>query len=152
MPAEIQQTLARLLETPAAALRRDASLDLDDLRSRFAYPEPLPAPAPPPDAPLPPVVPDAPHEDDARYAVTLSTMDRLLSGRRRRKQDAALNRFERDRKAWSEDRANALAHFELAQKRHARLLAEQDAAYEAALDAWRDGFVHHLRQLEARAA
>lgn len=109
----------------------------------------LPFPTPPAAQPVPekPDHGQPPREDDPKYDVELSTLDKLLSSRRIKKQQAALNRFEKDRKAWNEDKAYATGIYEQAKKRHTEQAAEQDAAYREAVAEWKSAFESYLRDL-----
>ncbi len=149
--ADVRHTLALLETTPATALASDDAIDLHALKERFGFPAAVPLLPPLPPAPQPPVVPAAPREDDPRYEAVLTTMDRLFSARRIKKQQAALDRFERDRKAWGENRTNALAHFEMARKRHAREVEALQTSYASALDEWRLAFAAYLHAMGGAA-
>ena len=97
-----------------------------------------------PKVPKAPVIPPAPHEDDASYGVELGAMDKLLPSRRRKKENAALQRFERDRKRWNDNRLNALAHYEFAKKNYAKNIELLSEEYAAALKEWRQAFASYL--------
>ena len=81
-----------------------------------------------------------------------STLDKLLSSRRIKKQDAALKRFEKDRKAWNEDRDYALGIYEKAKAQHDETVTQLEATYEAALGQWKNDFEAYLSTLAHRAA
>lgn len=149
---DARHILQMLEETPATRLADGDPLELAVLQKQFGFAHPLPAHPTLPAEPQAPAIPPPPHEDDRKYTVELTTLDRFISSRRVRKQQAALNRFERDRKAWAEDRTNALAHYEMARKRHAREVESLHAEYEMMLEAWKEAFVTHLRTFSKTAA
>lgn len=134
-------TVEQLLE----ALETDAALDWDALQQEWGYTAPQPQRPELPATPVAPKIPAAPSENDPKYDVTLSTMDKFLSSRRIKKQQQAINRFEKDRKRWEEDRLNAEAMFTFQKKNHAQAVAQIEAEYTTALTDWKRNFAEHLR-------
>ena len=152
MKQEAQQTLDKLSNTSVKALANGGLHEWAALGDRLGFPTVLPAK---PDLPPAPQEPDhgaPPREDDPQYAVELSTLDKLLSSRRIKKQDAALRRFEKDRKAWNEDRDYALGIYQKAKDQHGETVAQLEANYEAALSQWKNDFETYLTTLAHRAA
>lgn len=149
---EAQQALDKLSNTPVKTLTGP------DLQGWAVLGERLGFSTPPPERPSLPPTPEEPapvklpREDDPKYDVQLSTLDKLLSARRIKKQDAALKRFEKDRKAWNEDRDYARGIYEQATKKHQADIKTLEATYEAALDQWKRDFEAYLGSLVQRAA
>ncbi len=152
MKQEAQQALDKLSNTSVKTLANGALQEWATLSDRLGFATALPAK---PDLPPTPQEPDhgkPPREDDPKYAVELSALDKLLSSRRIKKQDAALRRFEKDRKAWNENRDYALGIYERARQQHGETVAELEADYEAALGQWKNDFEVYLATLAQQAA
>jgi hypothetical protein len=152
MKQEAQQALEQLAALSAQTLTDDDLQAWAALGSRLGFPTPLPEKPALPVAPQKPDQGAPPREDDPKYGVELSMLDKLLSSRRIKKQDAALKRFEKDRKAWNENRDYARGIYEKAENKHRVSVAELEAAYQAALDQWKDDFETYLTTLAYRAA
>ena len=152
MKQEAQETLDKLSNISVKALASNGLQEWAALGDRLGFPTVLPKKPALPPPPQEPDLGDPPREDDPKYTVELSTLDKLLSSRRIKKQDAALRRFEKDRKAWNEDRNYALGIFERAQQEHTETVATLEANYEAALGQWKDDFETYLTTLAHRAA
>jgi hypothetical protein len=149
---EAQQALNKLSNTSVKTLTDHDLQEWAVLGERLGFSTALPERPSLPPTPEEPVLTTPPREDDPKYDVQLSTLDKLLSSRRIKKQDAALKRFEKDRKAWNEDRDYARGIYEQATKKHQAELKTLEAAYEAALDQWKRDFEAHLGSLVQRAA
>ena len=152
MKQEAQETLDKLSNTSVKALAGNGLQEWATLVDRLGFPTVLPEKPTLPPAPQEPHFGDPPREDDPKYAVELSTLDKLLSSRRIKKQDAALRRFEKDRKAWNEDRDYALGIYEKAKHQYSETVAHLETSYEAALGQWKDDFEAYLATLAHRAA
>lgn len=133
------------VEDLLATLETDAALDWDVLQKEWGYAEPQPQRPELPAVPVAPKIPTAPTENDPKYEVTLGTMDKLFSSRRIKKQQQAINRFEKDRKRWEENRLNAEAMFTFQKKNHAQAVAQLEADYNAAFMGWKRNFATFLR-------
>ena len=149
---EAQQALDKLSNTSARALMNNGLQDWVALGERLGFATALPERPVAPPAPKEPAATEPPREDDPKYAVELTGLDKLLASRRIKKQDAALKRFEKDRKAWNENRDYALGLYERAKKQHLETLKESEAAYEATLNQWKRDFEAYLGALVQRAA
>lgn len=149
---EAQRALDNLSNTTAQALMNNGLHDWAALGERLGFSTTLPEKPVAPPAPQEPAATEPPREDDPQYAVELSTLDKLLSSRRIKKQDAALRRFEKDRKAWNENRDYALGIYERARQQYDEALKESEAAYEAALEQWKRDFEAFLGTLTQRTA
>lgn len=123
----------------------NGAVDWAALQAHWGYQVAQPERPELPAQPQPPVIPSAPSEDDPKYDVTLSTMDKLFSSRRIKKQQQAINRFEKDRKRWEENRLNAEAMFTFQKKNHAKAVEQLEAEYIAALTDWKRDFAAYLR-------
>ena len=152
MKQEAQQALDTLSNTSVKALANGGLQEWATLGDRLGFPAVLPEKPALPPAPQEPAFGNPPREDDPQYTVELSTLDKLLSSRRIKKQDAALKRFEKDRKAWNEDRDYALGIYEKAKAQHDETVAQLEADYEAALSQWKSDFEAYLTTLVHRAA
>ncbi len=152
MKLETQQALETLSNTSAKTLASNGLQEWAALGDRLDFSTALPEKPALPPAPQEPDHGDLPREDDPKYSVEFSTLDKLLSSRRIKKQDAALKRFEKDRKAWNEDRDYALGIYEKARHQHGEIVAQLEANYEAALSQWKDDFEAYLKTLVHRAA
>ena len=152
MKQEAQQALNTLSNTSVKTLANGGLQEWAALGDRLGFSTVLPEKPALPPAPQAPAFGKPPREDDAQYTVELSTLDKLLSSRRIKKQDAALKRFEKDRKAWNEDRDYALGIYEKAKAQHDETVAQLEAAYEAALGQWKADFEAYLTTLAHRAA
>jgi len=135
------QSLLERLKDPGAVNDLEA---WEQERRRFGFERPIPTPPPPHPEPKAPSFKKAPHEDDPPYEVTLSMIDRLL-GRGAKKRQSALRRFEKARKAWDEDRLNALAVYEMASKRYVEKHDALETAYQAAMTEWKKAFAAFLQ-------
>ena len=113
----------------------------------MGFTKPLPEKPTLPEAPDTPDLGPPPREDDPKYDVELSTLDKLLSSRRIKKQQAALNRFEKDRSAWNEDRRYAQGVFEQEKKKHDAQSAQLTASYKEAVADWKRDFEAYLQEL-----
>ena len=149
---EAQQVLEKLSNTTAKKLMSNGLQDLAVLGDKLGFSTALPERPVAPLAPQEPAVAELPREDDPKYAVELTTLDKLLSSRRIKKQDAALRRFEKDRKAWNEDRDYALGIYERAMKQHQEEIATREDEYELALSQWKGTFEAYLKTIAHRAA
>ena len=147
---EAQRALEKLSNTSAKTLRSNGLQDWSVLGDKLGFSTAPPETPVSPPAPQEPVVAKLPREDDPKYAVELTTLDKLLASRRIKKQDAALKRFEKDRKAWNEDRDYALGIYERAKKQHLEDAEASEAAYETALDQWKREFEAYLDTLTQR--
>ena len=152
MKQEAQQALDKLSNTSVKTLASNGLQEWAALGDRLGFAAGLPAKPDLPPAPQEPDHGEPPREDDPKYTVELSALDKLLSSRRIKKQDAALKRFEKDRKAWNENRDYALGIYEKARQRHGETVAELEANYEAALGQWKNDFEAYLTTLAHRAA
>ena len=152
MKQEAQQALDKLTNTSIKAFANNGLQDWALLGERLGFPTILPAKPELPPAPQKPDFGTPPREDDPKYMVELSTLDKLLSSRRIKKQDAALKRFEKDRKSWNEDRDYARGIYEKAQDKHQQTVAELEAHYETALSQWKSDFETYLATIAHRAA
>jgi len=152
MQQEAQQALHKLSGTTVKTLMGNGLQEWAALSTRLGFSTILPQrPAPPP-APEEPHLGHPPREDDPKYAVELSMLDKLMASRRIKKQDAALKRFEKDRKSWNEDRNYALGLYEIAKKKHHQEVEHLEASYEASLGQWKSDFERYLRSLSQQAA
>ena len=149
---EAQHALAKLSEMSVEALMNNGLEEWATLSSRMGFPTVLPTRPNHPPVPEEPALTPPPREDDPKYNVDLSLMDKLLSSRRIKKQDAALKRFEKDRKAWNEDRDYAKGIYEKAKNKHHTSVAELEAGYQTALDQWKNDLEAYLTTLAYRAA
>ena len=149
---EAQQALAKLSSTSVQAFMNNGLQEWAALGEQLGFSTALPEQPTLPPAPDEPTFGDPPREDDPKYMVDLSGLDKLLSSRRIKKQDAALKRFEKDRKAWNEDRDYALGLYERAKTQHAAETKAAAASYEAALGQWKRDFEAYLSTLTQRAA
>ena len=152
MKQEAQHALDTLSNTSAQTFANGGLQEWVALGDRLGFPTVLPEKPALPPAPQEPNHGDLPREDDPKYSVELSTLDKLLSSRRIKKQDAALKRFEKDRKAWNENRNYALGIYEMAKAQYDETVAQIEANYEAALSQWKDDFEDYLKTLLHRAA
>ena len=152
MKQEAQHALDTLVNTSTQTLANGGFQEWAALGDRLGFPTVLPEKPALPSAPQEPNHGDLPREDDPKYSVELSTLDKLLSSRRIKKQDAALKRFEKDRKAWNEDRDYALGIYEKAKAQHDETVTQLEATYEAALGQWKNDFEAYLSTLAHRAA
>jgi hypothetical protein len=139
------QVIIELLNQVPLDPAKDDETDWSALQSEYGFPTPKPSAPELPPQPEEPVISKPPREEDPKYAVELSGLDKFFSSRRIKKQQAALKRFERDRKAWDEDRLNDLAMYEFAKKNHAKQVDEVRRTYADAVDEWRSAFITHLR-------
>ena len=149
---EAQQVLDKLSNTTAKKLMNNGLQDWATMGERLGFSSTLPERPVSPPAPQESAIAELPREDDPKYAVELTTLDKLLSSRRIKKQDAALRRFEKDRKAWNEDRDYALGIYERAMKKHQAEIATIDDEYELALSHWKGTFEAYLKTIAHRAA
>ncbi len=149
---EAQRVLEKLSNTTAKRLMSNGLQDWATLGERLGFSSALPEQPVSPPAPQEPAVAELPREDDPQYAVELTTLDKLLSSRRIKKQDAALRRFEKDRKAWNENLDYALGIYERAMKKHQAEIATLQDEYELALSQWKGTFEAFLNTLAQRAA
>ncbi len=149
---EAQRVLEKLSNTTAKKLMSNGLQDLAVLGDKLGFSTALPERPVAPPAPQEPAVAELPREDDPKYAVELTTLDKLLASRRIKKQDAALRRFEKDRKAWNEDRDYAFGIYERAKKQHLEEIEQSETTYEATLDQWKHDFEAYLGTLVQRAA
>jgi len=145
MKQEAQQALDTLSNTSVKTLANGGGQEWAALGNRLGFPTVFPAKPDLPPAPKEPAFGQPPREDDPKYNVELSTLDKLLSSRRIKKQDAALRRFEKDRKAWNEDRDYALGIYEKTKAQHDETVAQLETTYEAALGQWKDDFETYLK-------
>ncbi len=152
MKQEAQQALDTLSNISVKTLANGGHQEWAALGDRLGFATALPEKPVLPPAPQEPDPGEPPREDDPKYVVELSTLDKLLSSRRIKKQDAALRRFEKDRKAWNEDRDYARGIYEKARAQHDETIAQLEAAYEAALGQWKADFEAYLTTLAHRAA
>lgn len=152
MKHEAQQALDQLSNTSLTDFANNGLQEWATLGEQLGFPTILPAKPQYPSAPQKPDFGTPPREDDPKYAVELSTLDKLLSSRRIKKQDAALRHFEKDRKSWNEDRDYARGIYEKAQDKHKEIVAGLDANYEAALSQWKSDFETYLATIAHRAA
>ena len=152
MKQEAQQALDTLSNTSTKTLANDGLQEWVALGDRLGFATVVPEKPMLPPAPQEPAFGQPPREDDPKYSVELSTLDKLLSSRRIKKQDAALKRFEKDRKAWNEDRDYVLGIYEKARAHHTETVAQLEADYEAALGQWKKDFEAYLTTLAHRAA
>ncbi|HMB93913.1 MAG TPA: hypothetical protein VKP65_23895 [Rhodothermales bacterium] len=116
---------------------------------QLGFTKPLPEKPNLPEAPEAPDLGPPPREDDPKYDVELSTLDKLLSSRRIKKQQAALNRFEKDRSAWNEDRRYAQGVYEQEKKKYDEQTAQLKTRYEEAIADWKRDFEAFLEELVA---
>ena len=130
----------------------DGTVDWESLKRQYGFSITLPRKSDLLPQPVAPEIPPAPHEDDAAYIVELTKLDKLVPSRRRKKEDAALHRFERDRKRWNDNRLNALAHYEFARKNYAKNMEVRDQEYASAITNWKTEFLAFLRENHASAA
>lgn len=149
---EIQQFLDILETTPSQTIAKNGSLNWEEERVRFGFAQPLPVKPELPQEPKEPVFPTPPREDDAAYDVQLEWLDKILSSRRIKKQQAALNRFERDRKAWNDDRKHGIALYEMAKKKREEQVEALEADYEEAVSAWKKSFSTFLKDFSTNGA
>ena len=149
---DAQQVLEKLSNTTAKTLMSNGLQDWAALGDKLSFSTALPEQPVAPPAPQEPAVAELPREDDPKYSVELTTLDKLLASRRIKKQDAALKRFEKDRKAWNEDRDYARGIYERAKKKHLEEIEGSAVTYEAALDQWKRDFEAYLKTLAHRAA
>ncbi len=149
---DAQQVLEKLSNPTTKTLMSNGLQDWAALGDKLSFSTALPEQPVAPPAPQEPAVAEPPREDDPKYSVELTTLDKLLSSRRIKKQDAALKRFEKDRKAWNEDRDYAFGIYERAKKQHLEEVEKSAATYEAALDQWKHNFEAYLGTLAQRAA
>lgn len=141
---EVQVVIELLNQIPLDPTTEDET-DWVGLQSQWGFPTPKPSTPELPPEPSEPVISKPPNEEDPKYEVELTGLDKFLSSRRIKKQQAALKRFERDRKAWDEDRLNDLALYEFAKKNHAKRMEEARRTYADAVKEWRTAFITHLR-------
>jgi len=127
-------------------------VDWKSIKEQYGFSNAVPQKDELPPEPVAPDIPPAPHEDDATYTVELGTFEKLVPSRRRKKEDAALRRFERDRKRWNDNRLNALAHYEFAKKNYENYLTVRDAEYASELTQWKEDFLAFLKNNHASAA
>jgi hypothetical protein len=149
---DAQHALAKLSEMSVEALMNNGLEEWATLSSRMGFPTVLPTRPNHPLVPEEPALAPPPREDDPKYDVALSTLDKLISSRRIKKQDAALKRFEKDRKAWNEDRDYARGLFETTKKKHHQEVGKLETQYTEALSQWKQDFESHLKTLVQRAA
>ena len=149
---EAQQVLDKLSNTTAKKFMNNGLQDWATLGERLGFSSALPERPVSSPTPQEPAVAELPREDDPKYAVELTTLDKLLASRRIKKQDAALRRFEKDRKAWNEDRDYAFGIYERAKKQHLEEVEQSETTYEATLDQWKRDFEVYLGTLVQRAA
>ena len=149
---EAQRVLEKLSNTTAKKLMSNGLQEWAALGDKLRFSTALPEQPVAPPAPQESAVAELPREDDPKYAVELSTLDKLLASRRIKKQDAALRRFEKDRKAWNEDRDYARGIYERAKKKHLEEIEGSAVTYESALDQWKRDFEAYLGTLVQRAA
>jgi len=95
--AEAISSLENLLRRATGATH---AIEWDTLRAAFSEPQPVKETYPQPEASSP------------RYGVELGFMDRLLRSRRRGKEAEARDRFERDRRKWEAQVAEASRRYE----------------------------------------
>lgn len=149
---EAQQALNKLSNTSAKTLMGNGLQEWAALSTRLGFSATLPEKPAPPPAPQAPQVGTPPREDDPQYTTELSMLDKLIASRRIKKQDAALKRFEKDRKAWNENRDYALGLYEIAKKKHDKEVAHLEASYESTLGQWKEDFETYLNELARQAA
>ena len=152
MKQEAQLALDKLSNTSVKTFASNGFQEWAALGDKLGFSTALPEQPVAPPAPQQPAVAELPREDDPKYAVELSTLDKLLASRRIKKQDAALRRFEKDRKAWNENRDYALGIYERAMKKHQAEIAALQDEYELALSQWKGTFEAFLNTLAQRAA
>lgn len=149
---EAQQALAKLSNTTVQTLKNNGLQEWAALSTRLGFSTVLPQKPTPPPAPEKPHLGTPPREDDPKYSVELSMLDKLVASRRIKKQDAALRRFEKDRKSWNEDRDYALGLHEMAKKKHHQEVEHLEANYEASLGQWKSDFERYLHTLSQHTA
>ena len=152
MKQEAQLALDKLSNTSVKTFASNGFQEWAALGDKLGFSTALPEQPVAPPAPQEPAVAELPREDDPKYAVELTTLDKLLASRRIKKQDAALRRFEKDRKAWNEDRDYARGIYERAKKKHLEEIEGSAVTYESALDQWKRDFEAYLGTLVQRAA
>ena len=140
-----RQTVIDLLNRVPLDPGVEDETDWAALQTQWGFPTPKPSRPELPQAPEEPLISKPPKEDDQLYEVELSGLDKFLSSRRIKKQQAALKRFERDRKAWDEDRLNDLALYEFAKKNHAKQVEQAMRKYADAVEEWKTAFIRYLR-------
>jgi hypothetical protein len=146
---DAQSVLEELKSTSPQTIIANGAVDWQARGQQLGFATPLPEK---PALPATPEAPDfgaPPREDDPKYDVELTTMDKLLSSRRIKKQQAALNRFEKDRSAWNEDRQYAQGVYAQEQKKHADQTAALMTQYEAAVAEWKRKFETFLQSVVA---
>jgi len=149
---EAQHALAKLSDMSVESLMNNGLEEWATLSSRMGFSTALPVRPDLPPLPEEPALKPPPREDDPKYDVALSTLDKLIASRRIKKQDAALKRFEKDRKAWNEDRDYARGLFEQTKKKHHQEIDKLETQYAEALSRWKRDFESHLKTLAQRAA
>lgn len=139
------EAIAGIDNTLAFALARNSIFDWDSLKdtSRFAKAKPV--------APTEPIGTPSPSLADLKYEVTLSILDRIISSRKRAKEEAAQKSFESDLAAWKTaskliDEAHAaavLAHEALVKAWETEKVAfgEAQKASHAEIDAQRAAYL-----------
>lgn len=144
---QAQSVLSELQNVSVSSIIANGQTDWQTRGHQLGFTRPLPEKPHLPDAPEAPDLGPPPREDDAKYNVELGTLDKLLSSRRIKKQQAALNRFEKDRSAWNEDRRYAQGVYEQEKKKHDEQTARLQARYEEAVADWKRDFEAYLREL-----
>jgi restriction system protein len=150
--AEAKRLLEDLQATLQHTLSVDDAIDWEMLKDRSEFPKPRPAKPKQPSPPTPAPVPREPQRSDAAFQPHLSFLDKLLSGRRARKEEEASQLFERAHQEWDAERRRILASNEANQRSYRERLQRTAEEHERSIKAWeqeRDAFLREQREQNA---
>ena len=135
---EAQEVHVQLSKTLEHTLSINNTVDWDSLLDNSAYPEPEPRRPVLPPSPKLPDLPREPQTSDPRFQSKLGFMDRLVSGRRAKKEEAARNAFKAAYDEWNTSAAAQKQKHSEAVEKHKQALLEADKKHDEALCHWHE--------------
>jgi len=131
-----QERLQELQLVLRHTLSVDDAINWESLKDRSEFPEPRPAKPQPPQAPKAPTIPRQPRRDEPRFIAQLGLLDKLISSRRRAKEDDCQRAFENAVITWQKQKAALEEAHAKAIKEHELALLSFEKTYADELLTW----------------